>query len=74
MPPASQTIVTMSFGVASGPRRASFIGWPSIGVEAVEVQELRDRRRDARERHGPLDLTPAGTNPGPYQSIGTSWT
>ena len=75
MPPASQTIVTSSFGTsrsASG-SRASVIGWPS------GARNPSNFRSSAAVGAMPATVTGrstspwARTNPGPYQNIGTVW-
>ena len=64
MPPASQTIVTTSFGVAVGVLDGLVHGLAVDRLEAVEVQELRDRRSDAREGDGPLHAHARRHEPG----------
>ena len=74
MPPASQTIVTTSFGVASVSSIASFMGWPSIALNPSKCSSFATVGAMPASVTGRLTLCPAGTNPGPYQSMGTSST
>ena len=74
MPPASHTSVTMSFGGFAAGRTASFIGWPSIALKPSNCRSFAAVGAMPARVTGRLTVFPAGTNPGPYQSIGTSST
>ncbi len=74
MPPASQTMVTISFGISSVGSIASVIGRPSIARNPSKCRSSAMVGAMPARVTGLDTLRPAGTNGGPYQSIGTSWT
>ena len=53
---------------------ASFMGWPSIALKPSKCKSFATVGAMPARVTGRFTLTPAGTNPGPYQSIGTSST
>ena len=75
MPPASQTIVTNSFGIsrsASG-SSASVIGWPSGARKPSNFMSCADVGAMPATVTGRSTSPCARTKPGPYQNIGTVW-
>ena len=64
----------MSFGGLAVGRTASFIGWPSIGWNPSKCRSFAAVGAMPARVTGRFTVFPAGTNPGPYQSIGTSST